>query len=81
MCDWRRSAAPDSQAAHDAPIVGPRRYARAGAVMSMRAVGQMCECFLQASCKFRIGASDFAQQAGGCDPESSQQFDGVELPD
>jgi hypothetical protein len=49
--------------------------------LSTRDLGQICECLLQASCKFRIGASDFAEQAVHYDPESSQQFDDVELSD
>jgi hypothetical protein len=34
---------------------------------------------LQAFCKFRIGASNFAKQAISYDPESPQELGGVEL--
>jgi hypothetical protein len=49
--------------------------------LSIRALGQMCERFLQALCKFRIGASNFVEQAIRYDPESPQEFRGVELSD
>jgi hypothetical protein len=41
----------------------------------------MCERVLQASCKFRVRASNFAKQPIRDDPESPHKFGDVELSD